>query len=102
MPKARNGITSSTAASTITIPSGILQSSSIPHYIHNTSYGLLEPVQPQAILRPSLHYRRKSSSSTTSSWSERGFDLIDLKDKGVDLGGKIREKLPGVRYSASK
>jgi hypothetical protein len=109
MPKPRHSISSSSATTTtITISPTPSNSSSItsqPQYLHNTSYGLLEPAKlsvkpPQ---RQSLHHRRKSSSSSSSPvWSEKGFDFSELKGRSVDLGEKISEKVPGVRYSAGK
>ncbi|KAI4153956.1 MAG: hypothetical protein LQ340_001974 [Diploschistes diacapsis] len=109
MPPRHTRAGSSLVTATITVSPSI---NSLPRhhyshsYLHNTSYGLLEPA-PISIrpvpARPCIQHRRKSSgSSSSSAWSDWDFDLSDWKERSADLSGKIGDKLPGVKYSAGK
>ena len=60
---------------------------------------------PAQVQRHSLH-KRSSSSSSSPIWNEWEFDFGDLKEKslgiGAEIGERIGDKIPGVRYSASE
>ena len=82
------------------------------NYIHNTNYGLLEPLPSISVSRshpPRIPHHRTTSSGNIV-WE---FDFADIKEKSIEIrtgigefgeriGEKIGEKVPGVRYSAGQ
>ena len=91
-------------------PALVLPSTTYGHhnYLQNSKYGLVEPfslVIPNQVQRHPLH-KRSSSSGSSPIWNEWDFDFGELKEKslgiGAEIGEKIGDKIPGVRYSASE
>ena len=99
------------STTTLLIPSAPAASQPSQNYLHNTNYGLLEPLPSISISRPPPrvpHHRTTSSGNIV--WE---FDFNDIKEKGLEIGqgigefgerigGKIGETVPGVRYSAGR
>ena len=90
-------------------PALVLPSATYNHhsYLQNSKYGLIEPISlsiPPQVQRQ-LH-KRTTSSSSSPIWNEWEFDFGELKEKSLGIGAEIREKIgdkiPGVKYSASK